>query len=395
MKKLLSVSIIAVACAFLSMSVACGTADKSNNDQSSHKSELVGNGLISQSVKWIGRTEYDIQKSAVNCYYTATGFEVRFIGTKLDVTFYAENTDSDKNRPYFIAGIDGYATSAGKRFALTKSTSTVTVAENLDGAKAHTITVLKASEPENSFTSIVKIVTDGDFIKPSKSTALKFQILGGSGISGHGCLGQAGEEWTTKNSSSLSAFGYLAAQAFGAECQFVSNSGMGLKWGYRGVENLVNAYEAVGLIAKYKSDGSTVSVNATQTKWDHSSWVPDVVIVNIGGNDWTSHISALKENTNARRDAENAFKQSVKTLLDRIYGLYPSAYVVWTCNSKFSGNGALAKNAIDELAYRTQISVVEIDNSKNGADNHADTQTHIKNAATVVSAIELFGFKRS
>lgn len=358
--------------------------------------EISGQKLVGSGVKWYGRTEYNEENKSVYCYYTATGFEVRFIGTKLDVTFEATNTDSEKNRPYFAAAIDGEITSESERFALTENVQTVTVAENLDENKVHTVTVLKASEPENAVTSVNKIVTDGTFIKPHKSTALKFQILGGSGISGHGCLGLPEEDWTTANSSSLSGFGFLAAQAFGAECQFVANSGMGLQWGYRGVDNLIDAYEAVGLVAEYNADGSTKAVKATENKWNHSAWVPDVVIINIGGNDWNSHISIFDENSVERKQAEETFQNSVKNLLNRIHSLYPSAYVVWTCNSKTSGNGVLAQSVIDELAYRAQITVAEIDNTKDGADNHASSATQAANAVTVANAIShAFGLEQA
>lgn len=391
MKKRFSLVLLAILCALSVFSFAACAADRAPAEPN----VIDGRRLTGQNVKWLGRTEYDEASGIVNCYYTATGFEVRFIGTRLDVTYFATNTESDKNRPYFFAEIDG-GNGEGKRFSLTESPQTVTVAEGLAQDRVHTVKVLKESEPENSLTSVSRISTDGEFIKPQKSSALKFQILGGSGISGHGCLGAAGEEWSTFNSSSLSGFGYLAAQAFGAECQFVSNSGMGLKWGYRGVENLTEAYEATGLVAEYHADGSTKAVSATQSRWDHTSWVPDVVIVNIGGNDWNAHISLLGEGTAERTQAEARFKESVTALLNRIHALYPSAYVAWTCNSKTSGNGALAKDAIDGLPYRAQIAVIEIDNTKDGADNHASAATQAKNGGLVAKEIAAaFGIKET
>lgn len=340
-------------------------------------------------VRWIGRTEYS--EGQVYCYYTATGFTVTFRGTELKVTFNATNTQSAKNRPYFIASVDSEIAPEGKSFSLTGQTQIVTVAENLsDGT--HTVTVLKRSEPENSLTSVSKIETDGEFKKPPKHTGLKFQILGGSGISGHGCLGGAGEGWTTANSSSLNGFGYLAAKAFGAETQFVSNSGMGLLWSYRGVENLSAAYEATGLIAEYDNNGNTKSVKATG-KWNHASWKPDVVIVNIGGNDWNSHISLLSGS--ARITAETQFKDAVKDLLTRIHTQYPEAKVAWTCNSVRSGNGALANEAVGALEFKSAIKLVAIDDAKDGADNHASAATQAANAKTVADAItSSFGFEQ-
>lgn len=370
----LSATVIFIFCSF-AFYACSGGSDKT--------SVLSGKKLeTAEYVRWIGRTEYGSDGN-MYCYYTATGFAVRFTGTELKVTFKATNTSSDINRPYFIASVDGETAPDGQSFALTQETQTVTVAENLTQG-THTVTVLKRSEPENSLTAVSRIETDGAFKKPQSHTGLRFQILGGSGISGHGCLGKQGEGWTTENSSSLNAFGYLAARAFGAETQFVSNSGMGLLWGYRGVETLLNAYQATGLIAEYNADGSTKCVKATG-QWEHSAWVPDVVIVNIGGNDWNSHISALSGT--ALKEAEAQFADAVKSLLTQINTLYPEAYVIWTCNSIRSGNGALANEAVSSLGFKDRVKLVAIDDTKDGADNHASAATQEANAATVVAAI--------
>ena len=365
---------------------ACTDGAKEQPPADSAVSIISGEKLKDEKlVRWIGRTEYGADGSMF-CYYTATGFEVKFTGTELKVTFSATNTSSEKNRPYFIASTDKETAPEGKSFSLTSATQTVTVAENLSQG-THTVTVLKRSEPENSLTSISKIETDGEFKQPQKHTGLKFQILGGSGISGHGCFGNEGDEWTTENSSSLNGFGYLAAKKFGAETQFVSNSGMGLLWSYRGVESLSKAYDATGLVAEYNANGSTKSVKATG-EWNHASWTPDVVIINIGGNDWNSHINALSGS--ARTTAETQFKNAVKDLLTHIHTLYPDAEVVWTCNSIRSGNGALANEAVSALEFKSRIKLVAIDEKKDGADNHASAATQAANAKTVADAITTY-----
>lgn len=347
---------------------------------------ISGGALVSERVRWIGRTEET--ENGVNVCNTAAGFAVKFTGTRVSVTFKAENALSDGKRPYFTASVDGEVAPAGKRFALTASTQTVAVAENL-AYGTHVLTVLKESEPEHGLTAVTAIETDGEFKTAPEHKGLKFQILGGSGISGHGCLGSAGEEWTTENSSSLRGFGYLAARAFGAECQFVSNSGMGLVWGYRGVTPLTQAYETAGLYAEYNDDGTTKAV-VGKGEWNHTSWVPDAVIVNIGGNDYNSHINLLSGT--AREQAETEFKAAVVSLLDRIHALYPSAKIVWTCNSVKSGNGALAFGAAEKLSYRSAVKFVELSGEKTGADNHADAATQVENADRVISALTSFGF---
>ena len=366
--------------------VSCGSSGGGTPAKISY---IAGSTLNNSSVvRWIGRTEYKDEQ--VFTYYAATGFTVKFSGTKLYVTYTATNTDSDKNRPYFVCMVDGESPEEGKNFCLTKETQTVLVAENLTNGE-HSATVLKRSEPENSLTSISEIFTDGKFLKPDENTGLNVQVIGSSGITGHGCLGSSGQAWTTKNSSPFSSFGYLSASKFGGECQFVSASAMGMCWTFRGVDTMANAYDAVGLVAEYNADGSTKSVKATSTKWNHSKWVPDVVIANIGGNDWNAHISS--QTGENRTIAENQFKTAIENLLKHIHNLYPNAVVVWAVNSKSSGNGKLANEVIQTLSFSSKIKVVEIDSTKDGADNHASAATHAKSAEVIVEAIKSFGFK--
>lgn len=349
-------------------------------------SYIAGESLTDTSVvRWIGRTEYVEQEQKVCTYYTATGFTLNFQGTELYVTYHATNTNSNVNRPYFVCMVDDQTETEGTSFCLTEPTQTLKVVSNLEN-KNHKVTILKRSEPENSLTSVSEIFTDGKFLAPPEHNGLKFQIIGSSGITGHGCLGTTGQDWTTENSSSLQGFGYMAAKKFGAETQFVSASGMGMVWSYRNVATMEQAYEANGLVASYNPDGSTKDVTP-KGQWDHTKWVPDVVIANIGGNDWNKKIKDLGEGTTERTNAENQFKNAVISLLTRIHTLYPDAKVIWSCNSTVSGNGKLAKDAVQTLSFKNSIFFVSIDGTKDGADNHASLATQTLNATTVANAI--------
>ncbi|MBO4572625.1 MAG: hypothetical protein J5762_02520 [Clostridia bacterium] len=364
---------------------SANTSAATSAETSLKLSVLENDALSEGNIHLIGRTEKSDKDGCLYTYFTATGFTARFYGTELKVTYTATNTSSNTNRPYFTAFVDG-ETGDGTSFSLSSATQEVKVATKLKEGM-HTVTVLKRSEPENSLTAIKSIKTDGEFYPPATENKLKFQIVGASGISGHGALGSDGDGWTTENSSSLKGFGYLAAEKFGAECQFVTASATGMVWTYRGVAPLPDFYDYAGLVAAYNGNGSTKSVTPVTTGWDHSSWVPDVIIANVGGNDWNARISSLSSGSDERREAETTFKNAVKSFLEHVHELYPNAKVVWTCNSRSSGNGKLAADAINTLSFKNLIFVTEIDNSKGGADNHASLAVQQKNAKTVADAI--------
>jgi hypothetical protein len=107
-----------------------------------------------------------------------------------------------------------------------------------------------------------------------------------SGGSGHGSLGysddgKGGLGRNTSNSSSLHAFNYLTARMFGADVQFVANSGWGVS--YPSGKSIYDVLDYSGITTSNSVNGAK-----TTAKWDHQKWVPDVIIFNIGGNDTTA-----------------------------------------------------------------------------------------------------------
>ena len=171
---------------------------------------------------------------------------------------------------------------------------------------------------------------------------------------------------------------------FNAETQFVSNSGLGLVWGAHPT-NLRKAYDYVGL---------DKSVNVVEKEWNHTSWVPDVVVVNIGGNDWTSYISNLSN----QGPAKIQFKQAVIEFLTHIHTLYPNTNVIWVHTN--SSNGTEAQSAIGDYSKRKQVKVVVMpkvgsDGDPEGANGHNSVYTHIRAAQIIADAItEMTGLKQ-
>ncbi len=342
---------------------------------------LSGDSLKSEYVKPLGRTE--LKDGLLYVYNTGTGFEVSFYGTRLNAEFVCTNTESENTRPYYQVFTDGEVSpEEGKTVEIDKAEKNVKLVSGLEEGM-HTVKVIKRTESSDGTTAIKSISTDGYFTKQQGESKMFVQIVGGSGISGHGAIGQVGEERTTKNSSCIHSFGYLTAMAFGADFEFVSNSGWGLKWGYNdatGKDNIRKAYDNIGISEKNKT---------IEKAWDQTVFAPDVVVVNVGGNDYTSHINKLSgaEKTAAEKD----FTAAVKEFLEHIHTLYPEAVVMWTSTDQKSGNGAASLKAIDEIdPARGWAIPVLIEGSRNGelgADDHASYKTHIKDAQTVVNAV--------
>ncbi|HAQ57391.1 MAG TPA: hypothetical protein DCR44_08420 [Acholeplasmatales bacterium] len=340
----------------------------------------------SDLVRWIGRTAYDETLERMFFYHTGTGFTVTFVGTELSVRILATNTTVASRRPYFTVSRDGEVAPEGTSFTVDEADSIVKLAEGLSYG-THTLTFLKRSESIDSVTAIASIQTDGVFLTAPAAPAMKILILGGSGASGYGNLGSPSVSRTTANSDSLQSFGYLAARDLDADFQFVAASGWGLKWGF----NPTNNHGTVNIRAAFERVGIDDDEELVPTVYDVASYVPDVVIVNLGGNDFDSYV--LNQTGSALTAAKAAFRAAVADLVTRLHTLYPDAWIIWTHTG--SQNGAEAETAISDLDPKHDYTVILIIpkvgeyDLPEGSNNHYGIESHRYAADLLVDLIGL------
>lgn len=372
----------------LMLSIGCVTPTTSTEITTAEVLVTNLNGTMldeSPLIRWIGRTEYVSAEERMYFYHTATGFSVRFTGTELAIRIYCTNSSSSSRRPYFTVSTDDEIAPEGSVIYLTAPDTVLKVVENLPYGE-HTVTFLKRSEAIDSETSISAITTDGYFSEPDPASELKVLLLGGSGLSGYGNLGSPGISRTTANSDSLQTFGFLTARSIGADVQFVAASGWGLKWGF----NPTNRQGTVNIRTAFDKTGIDDDEELIETVYDPLEFIPDYVIVNLGGNDFDSYVNTLS-GTEAGI-AKSVFRQAVVELVSYLHELYPNAYILWTHTG--SQNGAEADTAIGDLDPKhnyTRVVVINKVGSNGdpiGSNNHASVTTHEKNAAILIAVIQ-------
>jgi len=123
-------------------------------------------------------------------------------------------------------------------------------------------------------------VTGGDLLPPSTPSARRIEFIGDSITCGYGDDGtDPSQNFTTQDEDAYMAYGPVTARALGADQHIVAWSGKGV------IENY---------------DGSTTGVMPqlylqilpydTTTLWDPSQWIPQVVVINLGTNDFANGI---------------------------------------------------------------------------------------------------------
>ena len=396
MKKLISLFLVtALLFTFVAAFSSCDTPE----EPPAGVKMLVGAELLGTNpsyVKWEGRYDFtDAEGSSpakLNFYHTASGFTVTFVGTALWVEFDATVAGgSEDHYPYYNVAVDNEVlptTLPERTFYLTGGQQRVAVVEGLPYGE-HTVTCLKMSEPYDAVTSVLLIETDGNLVE--RDTAydagnFKFMVICASGGSGHGALGYSDDGKgamgrNTANSSSLHAFNYLTARMFGADVQFVANSGWGVSFGQN--QSIYDVLDYSGITTSNNVAG------AKQTApWNHQSWVPDVILFNIGGNDTTS--GGFDQAT---------YQKEVVEMVEKLHALYPNAYMIWTHTN--SNAGKYAVSAMNDKGILKQdymkvaiIPKVGADGTV-GANGHNSMATHIATAEILAETLEsTWGFTR-
>lgn len=346
-------------------------------------------------IKWEGRYDYTEGEGnspdKINLYHTASGFTVDFVGTALYVEFSSEIAGDSENRyPYYNVAVDDElipTTAEERTFRLTGGSERITIAEGLPYGE-HTVKCLKMSEPYDAITSIVAVETDGEFVARDveyDAGNFKFMIVCASGGSGHGALGYSDDGKgscgrTTANSSSLHAFNYLTARMFGADVQFVANSGWGVS--YPTGKSVYDVLDYSGI-----TTSNNVSGAKTTALWDYRQWIPDVILFNIGGNDTTSGDFT-----------QSVYQQEVVAMVQKLHTEYPDAYMVWTHTNSSAGNYAVSAMSDAGILKEDYMKVAIIPkvgaDGTVGANGHNSLATHISTAEILADTLEGWGYKR-
>lgn len=225
--------------------------------------------------------------------WPASGVRARFVGSQ--VTAVIEDTGHN----ILDITVDGRTETLHLKPG--RETYTVFEARNVD---VHALSLTRRSEIfDQGLTGLVSLETNGRFLAlPDPEKQILF--LGDSISVGYGAEGKNAKcAYSAETGAPLRAWTALTAQAFGADWHNISISGR-------------------GLIRNHGMDPAPVmTVNFERTlpdhnaQWDHARWQPDLVIVNLGTNDFSSG------------DPGEAFTEAYVHQLAHIRDIYPEAYI--------------------------------------------------------------------
>lgn len=312
--------------------------------------------LPSGIVHYLGRFDWRDPNSP-GCAWSNCGAGVRFEGESLDVAL------SGAGGIGFQVVLDGALvseiTTSGAEW---NSDPTVQTYRVVDGAAAGKHDVQLYRNPEAMY-GVVKFhgftAPGGTLVESEPPFSRKIEIIGDSISAGYG---NDGCPFSAATEIGSAAYGALAARELDAVAHVEAWSGKGMAMNMGGDTDLLvpDLYDL------------TLPDDA-QTPWDHSAYIPDAIVINLGANDFAGGVNS------------DDYIAAYVAFVTRLRGYFPRAYILCAIN-----NSADAfSDEIDEvIANLGDANVEKINlNAPNwaGCDGHPDLAAH-QSMASILAA---------
>ena len=269
MRKSLGRTLAAILCAMLLCLVGCARGDLSSVVVSPTQDNvrLIGRTYEDDGVTWLPQSGSAIEFSA-----TGSRVEIELVG---DNSVLNEPT----LRPRFAVLVDGEVVVDD---TLDEHARTVEVP--LGGSDEQAVVeVIHLSEANRGFVGVREIrvgTTEAAPVVPTEDKGLSIEFIGDSITCGYGVEGEGGDEpFMTTTENFMKSYAYLTAQALGADYSAVCYSGYGVVSGWTG-DGERNEDMLVPPLYEVVAKGY-------EQPWDFDAHSYDVVVINLGTNDYT------------------------------------------------------------------------------------------------------------
>jgi hypothetical protein len=271
----------------------------------------------STDVRLMGRTAE--KDGSLTMAFSGVELEVKFTGSK---SVYLRG-EVLSNHGFYNLYVDGVAQPV---LEIISGKFNVKLADNLDPKLAHTIRLVRRTE---AWQGIVRVdgfsLDDGaKMLSPDPLPARKILAIGDSITCGELIeLSDASQVGNGTTNAELS-YEFLLAKYFNAQVAIVAYGGKGIVRDWRGTNTqMLKDMAAEGCISNPKEIPKAPDFferalpdDPTLT-WDHSKYVPDLVIICLGQNDFSGVSLPISE-----------YVESYIKFIDRVHEVYPKAPIL-------------------------------------------------------------------
>lgn len=336
-------------------------------------------------LKHLGRGYLDKASKAYFFTFSASGFEVRFRGTSLKADIISNCNTQKDGKGYLAVVIDDESFLESRTVSLDYPDSTYELVSGLK-YEEHRVRVYKRTEASCSFTAYRFISTDGSFLEVIDSPRLKIEFYGDSITAGNGDEGKEGDDvFETRTENAITSYGALTAESLKADFSLIAIGGFPLlKSPWNNGEIIKSIPEMIGF-----SDFRWGMTTKDSIPWNHHSFVPDVVVINLGTND--DQYCAALDSEEKKRNFMEAFEEAYLTFLAKLNKLYPKAKIILTI-------GMIKNTYVNDVIKRvsmeapTQPSFLMFDSLKIGGymanGGHPNRAMHLEASKELTSFIK-------
>lgn len=295
--------------------------------------------------------------------WSGTQIRANFTGTGLVVKL----TDSKESQ--FDVSIDG----AKPTLLVPAANESHELAAGLAPGE-HTVVLTKRTEPLLGSSQFLGFAPkDGALVPTAAPGGKLIEMVGDSITAGYGILGFEPCAFGAATESEPAAWGALAAAELGARHHVVAWSGIGV---YRSYDGDTNRQMPV-LYDRALADDA-------ESAWDHANVHPDLVVVNLGTNDF------------AKGDPGQPFQTAYVAFLEAVRQKHPAAHIAVATSPMLGGDlrtkSIAALEAVvsaRKAAGDAKVSLLTIDEQLSqdlyGCDKHPSQDTAKKMAAKLVA----------
>ncbi|PCC74383.1 Lysophospholipase L1 [Nannocystis exedens] len=312
-------------------------------------------------VHYVGRHD-DSDPSAIRMSWSGVGAVVRFAGTDLHVSL------DDAGR-YFTVVVDGVVQPP---LATQPGAQTYPLATGLAPGE-HTVELYRRTEGSFGVTTVLGFDITGELLSPPPVTR-RIQVIGDSISCGYGNEGVSPCGFSAETENHYLTYGAVAARAVGAELHTIAWSGKGMvnNYGDDVFEPMPQIYDRT-----IAGDGGTA--------WDHARWQPDVVVINLGTNDFSTD----------KDPAEDVFVPAYVAFLTHLRAVYPDAFILPVAPLLWGDEAIMVagylQSAVDQRhqAGDMDVAFADINAEPNGwgCDGHPSVATHEAMGQNLVNAL--------
>ncbi|MDE7279964.1 MAG: GDSL family lipase, partial [Oscillospiraceae bacterium] len=270
-------------------------------------------------VRALGRTI--VHNSVRYLSWSRSGTEFIFSGTKLSAELWTDWVLDEPWKEIFQPWAAVFVNSESEprmRFPLQSGTNSYTIYES-DTNEEVVIRFVKLSEASFSKMGIVNISADGE-IRPSEPKSRRMEFIGDSITCGFGIESKSAEDnFRTAEENSDITYAALTAKAFGADCNLISWSTIGV-WSSDTKDDTRNDGWIMPMLYDFADIGIESTLGLEHIPWDFGSFIPHVIVVNLGTND-ASYTKGITER-------QEEFSSAYGKFISNVRKKNPDSYIV-------------------------------------------------------------------